>query len=100
LPSLSFPSLHKLIIPKTKAPPPPELNLQSATPISALENDPRREMRISKPLAVLDPRFQDKPLGGGPVMAKNVPAAFNDDYLKRREANKSPMLSGNSRVYG
>lgn len=100
LPSLSFPSLHKLIIPKKNVPPPPELNLQSATPISALGNDPRREMRISKPLAVLDPRFQDKPLGGGPVMANTVPAAFNEDYLKRREANKSPMLSGNSRVYG
>ncbi|KAL4726130.1 hypothetical protein ACLX1H_006807 [Fusarium chlamydosporum] len=100
LPSLSFPSLHKLIIPKKNAPPPPELNLQSATPISALGNDPHREMRISKPLAVLDPRFQDKPLGGGPVIASNVPAAFNDEYLKRREANKSPMLSGNSRVYG
>ncbi|KAJ4141344.1 hypothetical protein NW768_000555 [Fusarium equiseti] len=100
LPSLSFPSLHKLIIPKKNAPSPPELNLQSATPISARDNDPCREMRISRPLAVLDPRFQDKPLGGGPVLANDVPAAFNEDYLKRRDANKSPMLSGNSRVYG
>jgi hypothetical protein len=72
----------------------------SATPISALSADPHRELRISKPLAVLDRRFQDKPLGGGTVMADNAPAGFNDEYLKRREANKSPMLSGNSRVYG
>ncbi|KAM0223519.1 hypothetical protein ACHAQD_003158 [Fusarium lateritium] len=100
LPSLSFPSLHKLIIPNTQPPPPPEVTLMSATPISALSADPHRELRISKPLAVLDSRFQDKPLGGGPVMADNAPAGFNDEYLKRREANKSPMLSGNSRVYG
>ncbi|KAH7266869.1 uncharacterized protein BKA55DRAFT_499131 [Fusarium redolens] len=100
LPSLSFPSLHRLIIPKKQVVPPPEVNLLSATPISALSADPHRELRISKPLAVLDPRFQDKPLGGGPVMAEGAPATFSDEYLKRREANKSPMLSGNSRVYG
>ncbi|KAF4965877.1 hypothetical protein FSARC_6347 [Fusarium sarcochroum] len=99
LPSLSFPSLHKLIIPKKQAVA-PEVNLLSATPISALSADPQRELRISKPLAVLDPRFQDRPLGGGPVMASDAPAGFNEEYLKRREANKSPMLSGNSRVYG
>ncbi|KLO79891.1 Uncharacterized protein LW93_7336 [Fusarium fujikuroi] len=100
LPSLSFPSLHRLIIPKKQVVSPPEVNLLSATPISALSVDPHRELRISKPLAVLDPRFQDKPLGGGPVIAEGAPATFSDEYLKRREANKSPMLSGNSRVYG
>ncbi|KAF5631234.1 exo-alpha-sialidase neuraminidase [Fusarium sp. NRRL 52700] len=100
LPSLSFPSLHRLIIPKKQVAPPPEVNLLSATPISALSAGPHRELRISKPLAVLDPRFQDKPLGGGPVIAEGAPATFSDEYLKRREANKSPMLSGNSRVYG
>ncbi|CEI39307.1 unnamed protein product [Fusarium venenatum] len=97
LPSLTFPSLHKLVIPKKQNP--PEVRLVSATPI-ADETDPTREMRISKPLAVLDPRFQDRPLGGGPVIASEAPAGFNSEYLKRREANKSPMLSGNSRVYG
>ncbi|CAF3444059.1 unnamed protein product [Fusarium graminearum] len=97
LPSLTFPSLHKLVIPRKQNP--PEVNLVSATPI-ADEPEPSREMRISKPLAVLDPRFQDRPLGGGPVLASEAPAGFNSEYLKRREANKSPMLSGNSRVYG
>ncbi|KAJ4249480.1 hypothetical protein NW762_012337 [Fusarium torreyae] len=98
LPSLTFPSLHKLVIPKKQNP--PEVNLVSATPISALGPDPQRELRISKPLAILDPRFQDRPLGGGSVIANEAPATFNDEYLRRREANKSPMLSGNSRVYG
>lgn len=97
LPSLTFPSLHKLVIPRKQNP--PEVNLVSATPISA-DPDPGREMRISKPLAVLDPRFQDRPLGGGTILANEVPVGFSDEYLKRREANKSPMLSGNSRVYG
>ncbi|KAF5630690.1 exo-alpha-sialidase neuraminidase [Fusarium tjaetaba] len=97
-PSFAFPSLSKLIIPKKQGT--PQLNLLSATPISAIDNDPRHELRISRPLAVLDPRFQDRPLGGGIVLATEVPAGFSDDYLKRREANKSPMLSGNSRVYG
>ncbi|KAH6978641.1 hypothetical protein EDB82DRAFT_232865 [Fusarium venenatum] len=99
LPSLAFPSLTKLSIPKKKKTV-PQLNLLEATPISAVENDPNHEMRISKPLAVLDPRFQDKPLGGGQILSHEIPAGFNDDYLKRREANISPMLSGNSRVYG
>ncbi|WZH45024.1 hypothetical protein QYS62_006065 [Fusarium acuminatum] len=98
LPSFSFPSLSKLVIPKKQGT--PQLNLQSATPISAVDNDPRRELRISRPLAVLDSRFQDKPLGGGTILASEVPAGFSDEYLKRRDANKSPMLSGNSRVYG
>ncbi|KAF4469873.1 exo-alpha-sialidase neuraminidase [Fusarium albosuccineum] len=97
LPSFSFPSLHKLVIPKKQAP--PDVHLQSPTPISAMD-DPKREMRISKPLAVLDPRFQDRPLGGGPVLATEAPSGFSDEYLRRREANKSPLLSGNSRVYG
>ncbi|KAF5553984.1 exo-alpha-sialidase neuraminidase [Fusarium mexicanum] len=97
LPSLTFPSLHKLVIPRKQNP--LEVNLVSATPISA-DPDPGREMRISKPLAVLDPRFQDRPLGGGTILANEVPVGFSDEYLKRREANKSPMLSGNSRVYG
>ncbi|KAF5659175.1 exo-alpha-sialidase neuraminidase [Fusarium heterosporum] len=100
LPSLSFPSLHKLIIPKDQAHPPPEVTLVSPTPTSAVDANPYRELRISKPLAVLETRFQDKPLGGGPVMADSAPSGFNEEYLKRREANKSPMLSGNSRVYG
>ncbi|KAM0203316.1 hypothetical protein ACHAQI_010480 [Fusarium lateritium] len=99
LPSLTFPSLHKLVIPSAKKQTAPELNLVSATPISA-DPDPSREMRISKPLAILDPRFQDKPLGGGTVLASEAPAGFSHEYLKRRDANKSPMLSGNSRVYG
>ena len=98
LTNFAFPSLHKLSIPKKKAP--PQLNLLEATPISAVDNDPSRELRISKPLAVLDPRFQDKPLGGGQILAQEIPAGFSDEYLKRREANNSPMLSGNSRVYG
>ncbi|KAJ4010318.1 hypothetical protein NW752_004992 [Fusarium irregulare] len=98
LPSFAFPSLTKLSIPKKKTP--PQLNLLEATPISAVDNDPGHELRISKPLAVLDPRFQDKPLGGGQVLSYEIPAGFNDEYLKRREANISPMLSGNSRVYG
>ncbi|RFN43591.1 hypothetical protein FIE12Z_12172 [Fusarium flagelliforme] len=97
LPSITFPSLHKLVIPKKQTP--PEVHLVSATPI-ADESEPNREMRISKPLAVLDPRFQDRPLGGGQVIASEAPAGFSDEYLKRRDANKSPMLSGNSRVYG
>ncbi|KAF4992540.1 hypothetical protein FGRMN_7102 [Fusarium graminum] len=99
LPSLTFPSLHKLVIPNHKKQNPPEVNLVSATPILA-DPDTSRQMRISKPLAILDTRFQDRPLGTGPVLASEAPAGFNDDYLKRREANKSPMLSGNSRVYG
>jgi hypothetical protein len=37
---------------------------------------------------------------GGQVLSHEIPAGFNDEYLKRREANISPMLSGNSRVYG
>ncbi|KAI6766352.1 hypothetical protein HG530_007422 [Fusarium avenaceum] len=98
MPSFSMPSLPKLSIPKKKAP--PQLNLLEATPISAVDNDPSRELRISKPLAVLDPRFQDKPLGGKQILSHEIPAGFNDEYLKRREANISPMLSGNSRVYG
>ncbi|KAH7188538.1 uncharacterized protein B0J16DRAFT_96074 [Fusarium flagelliforme] len=98
LPSFAFPSLTKLSIPKKKTP--PQLNLLEATPISAVDNDPSHELRISKPLAVLDPRFQDKPLVGGQVLSHEIPAGFNDEYLKRREANISPMLSGNSRVYG
>ncbi|KAF4452898.1 hypothetical protein F53441_4324 [Fusarium austroafricanum] len=98
LSSFALPSLPKLTIPKKKAP--PQLNLLDATPISAVDNDPTRELRISKPLAVLDPRFQDKPLGGGQVLSHEIPAGFSDEYLKRREANVSPMLSGNSRVYG
>jgi hypothetical protein len=99
LPSLAFPSLTKLSIPKKKKKV-PQLNLLEATPVSAVENDAAHELRISKPLAVLDPRFQDKPLGGGQVLSHEIPAGFNDEYLKRREANVSPMLSGNSRVYG
>ncbi|KAF5021651.1 hypothetical protein F66182_6309 [Fusarium sp. NRRL 66182] len=97
-PNFAFPSLPKLSIPKKKTP--PQLNLTEATPISAVDNDPRYELRISKPLAVLDPRFQDKPLAGGQILAQEVPVGFSDEYLKRREANASPMLSGNSRVYG
>lgn len=99
MPSFAFPSLTKLSIPKKKAPP-PQLNLLEATPISAVDRNPTHELRISKPLAVLDPRFQDKPLGGGQILSHEIPAGFNDEYLKRREANISPMLSGNSRVYG
>ncbi|RKL43391.1 hypothetical protein BFJ72_g4215 [Fusarium proliferatum] len=98
LPNFAFPSLPKLTIPKKKAP--PQLNLLEATPISAVDNEPTRELRISKPLAVLDPRFQDKPLGGGQVLSHEIPIGFSDEYLKRREANVSPLLSGNSRVYG
>ncbi|KAF9771443.1 hypothetical protein IL306_010909 [Fusarium sp. DS 682] len=98
LPNFAFPSLPKLTIPKKKAP--PQLNLLEATPVSAVDNDSTRELRISKPLAVLDPRFQDKPLGGGQILSHEVPIGFSDEYLKRREANVSPLLSGNSRVYG
>lgn len=91
-------SLSKLMIPKKHTP--PQLNLLEATPVSAYEERPTHNLRISRPLAVLDPRFQDKPLGGGQILADEAPASFTDEYLKRREDNKSPLLSGNSRVYG
>ncbi|KAM5342551.1 hypothetical protein ACJ41O_013517 [Fusarium nematophilum] len=96
IPNFAFPSLTKLVIPGKHAARPPQLNVQEATPL----DEPKPDMNISNPLAIMDPRFTDKPLGGGPVLATEPPAGFNEAYSKRLEDNRSPLLSGNSRIYG
>lgn len=94
--SFTFPSLSKLIIPKKHSPPPPEVRLQEPTPGTA-SNERKRELRISKPLAVLDPRFTDRPLAGGPIMASQPPAGFSE---QRQAVGNDPMPSSNSHIYG
>ncbi|KAI8659489.1 hypothetical protein NCS56_01166200 [Fusarium sp. Ph1] len=94
--SFTFPSLSKLIIPKKHSPPPPEVRLQEPTPGTA-SNERKRELRISKPLAVLDPRFTDRPLAGGPIMANQPPTGFNE---QRQAVGNDPMPSSNSHIYG
>jgi hypothetical protein len=95
VPSLSLPSLAKFKMPK-KYVPPNLMGPSESTPAIVEPKDPAQsELAISKPLAVLEARFQDKPLQGGQVLATEAPAYFTNNRNDRQQ-NKSPMLSGNT----
>lgn len=96
--SKTFSSLSKLVIPKKNSPP-PQVQVVGPTPTSPLE-ELKRVMRISKPITSLDPRFQDRPLGGGQVLATEPPASFGTEPAQRPGGNLSPLPTSNSHIYG
>lgn len=96
--SKPFSSLSRLVIPK-KNNPPPQVQVVGPTPTTPLE-ELKRVMRISKPITSMDPRFQDRPLGGGQVLASEPPASFGIEPAQRPGGNPSPLPTGNSHIYG
>jgi hypothetical protein len=90
VPSLVLPSLSKAKAAKTYEPP---------QVIAVNRQEGARGLAISGPLAVSEPRFEDRPLGGGQVMATKAPPSW--ERLKENAPSTSPMLSGHSRIlYG
>ncbi|KAF7561285.1 hypothetical protein G7046_g2841 [Stylonectria norvegica] len=93
IPSLSLPFGPKLRIPKQYTP--PSVTIQGPTPV---DENRGREMQISDPVMTNDPRFQDKPLAGGVVYAKQRPAS--QLAHNKPEYTEVPMRSGKSSLYG
>lgn len=98
VPSLVLPSVRRVRGPKKYSPP---LVARSETPAS-LEQDPERApagINISQPVMGNDIRFQDMPLQGGQVLAREgVPVAKRP--AGREQWDGVPMKSGKSALYG
>lgn len=93
VPSLALPSLAKFKMPK-KYVPPNVLGPGELSPMAERKEPTQSELAISKPLAVLEARFPDKPLQGGQVLATEAPEYFAKN--NRATHQKSPLMSGNT----
>ena len=98
VPSLAFPSVRKMRFPKQYSPP----NVVDQTVAAEAEQGNHgRSVSISRPLAVLDARFQDRYMGASSTLATEVPAGFGESYSVNGKAVTSPLPSGGSaRLYG
>ncbi|KFA49448.1 hypothetical protein S40293_05753 [Stachybotrys chartarum IBT 40293] len=94
VPSLILPSFGKLRLPKKYSPPsvvPPEGR--------ASNESQGRNMSVSHPVLRDEPRFQDRPLGSGPVYAVDASRIEANKDISPDRANV-PLRSGQSALYG
>lgn len=83
-PSIALPSLRKMRRPKQYAP--PNVDAEAS------------EMQISQPVMNFEPRFQDRPLQGGPVFSTEGQSV--ESRVDGPEYSEIPMRSGKSTLYG
>jgi hypothetical protein len=100
VPSLVLPAVSKLRMPKKYSPPMVvEHNDEAyATEKPRQQQQQQHQLHISQPVVPATARFQDAPLAGGVVYAKD--ARVVEQTLQVHSYNEAPMKSGRSLLYG
>lgn len=78
LPSLSLPSVPQIRVPKKYSP--PQIQIETATPIDSVNNE--GDSGISKPITILERRFQDRS-GYGGSREPQRPLSSNTDIVEQ-----------------